>query len=397
MACIAATPIGSCEGYSCWDVCAQGGPSPAALQDIWRFLLALHTAAPQAGWDAVGRWPLIPSTTAGGTLVRIAARALVFCPPEPDLAAPDHDAAQPETPASVAETAAGVPEPAAAAEASMPQEAAADEEEDVADEAASSNETRPLLSASATAAESAGADSMHAARGDAAGEQHDMPRSPEAAAGVSAEQQEPWCWLRLLLERLALPVLDARLGPQLRVVCLPDGQERLSTQDLLLRKLHLCCQAGLFQVREKPLQDRLLPLASSPMLALHCIIGGEECHDSGQHASLPMVQLIEQWFMLRCRWTRSGSRSARSSLPTSCAMCRARPLQQRQQQRTPPSCAPCPSSPPCCLAAACPWTPQSRPRPSARRKFLVRLQAPLLSCRSPCRCAPLCALHCLHA
>lgn len=135
----------------------------------------------------------------------------------------------------------------------MPHEAAADEEE-VANEAASSNETRPLLSARAEAAETAGSGSSHAACGDAAGKQ-DTPGSPQAAAaGVSAEQQEPWCWLRPLLERLALPVLDARLGAQLRGVCLPEGQERLSTQDLLLRKLRLCCQAGLFQARGAPLR-----------------------------------------------------------------------------------------------------------------------------------------------
>ena len=74
------------------------------------------------------------------------------------------------------------------------------------------------------------------------------PARPNADLFAETKVEEPagpWEWLLPILERLALPVLDTRFG-MLAPVCALDGQ--LSEQDTILRKLQLCSEAGLFQV-----------------------------------------------------------------------------------------------------------------------------------------------------
>ena len=207
---------------------------------MWRFLLALHAATPGAGWDAVGRWPLIPSTSAGGSLVRVAARALVLCPPEPPL------------PEALLATEQGAVIPDSVAEAQPVTATAEAMSEGEAEDVRAQDESQPLLAAAEEETPAEEPSSMQGARPAAESANESQPGRPscseEALAEYRREQQRPWPWLLPMAERLALPVLDARFA-HLRGTCLPDGQGELPQQDLLLRKLRLCCQAGLFQVR----------------------------------------------------------------------------------------------------------------------------------------------------
>jgi hypothetical protein len=58
-------------------------------------------------------------------------------------------------------------------------------------------------------------------------------------------QSAPWDWLLPLCNRLGLPVLDRRFS-ELQALC--SLGDSLAAQDVLLRKLVLCKQAGIFEV-----------------------------------------------------------------------------------------------------------------------------------------------------
>ncbi|BDA44284.1 probable Sacsin [Coccomyxa sp. Obi] len=236
-----------------WQGGMQGGPKPEKLLQLWQLLLALRDAHPSADVASLNRWPLIPSQGARGSMVRVAHRALVFCPPNQmqEDSTPSGAAQRAEEgPGSTAAEASAptVQEVSAASLAAQPEGPASQLNGDLHDQ-----ETQPLLNAEQQAGDTATSNGIHqVGRSQQATTSSSAEGSTAAIAtvdnGVSAEMQQaagPWEWLLPVLERLSLPVLDSRFS-MLAPVCALDGQ--LSEQDTILRKLQLCSEGGLFQV-----------------------------------------------------------------------------------------------------------------------------------------------------
>lgn len=171
-------------------------------------------------------------------MVRVRHRALVFCPP---------DVLTPPSP-PVGETAEMQHSTASEADfanqwelAGVASEAVAEEQDSQLNGDALDQESQPLLNVEGTAGDTADSDARSRTRA-----RSDDRATPDVEA---QESGGPWEWLLPILERLALPVLDARFS-MLAPVCSLDGQ--LSEQDTILRKLQLCSKAGLFQVAKLP-------------------------------------------------------------------------------------------------------------------------------------------------
>lgn len=137
-------------------------------------------------------------------------------------------------------------------------EAAAEEQDPQLNGDALDQESHPLLNVEGTAGDTADSGHEHLTRDSPRMLYADSDARSRTRAGSDVratpdvEAQEsggPWEWLLPILERLALPVLDARFS-MLAPVCSLDGQ--LSEQDTILRKLQLCSEAGLFQVAKLP-------------------------------------------------------------------------------------------------------------------------------------------------
>lgn len=248
-----------------WQDGRQGGPTPEKLDWLWRLLLAVHEAHPAVGWHVIDGWPLIPCSGGGGTMVRMAHRHLVTCPPQPPAAV--HLSASQE--AVFNSDAASMSENGAVG---SPQNSEAISQELHSSAAGQNAEIQPFTegvqlsegSGGRTAA-SDGDEHTSLLQGtdlsDSAGSQQRAPvpgiRQVDEPAGSAVSQQKqqqqrqqqairsPWSWFLPLCGRLGVPVLDERHA-MLEKLCTLEGG--LSEQDVLLRKLQLCQQAGIFQV-----------------------------------------------------------------------------------------------------------------------------------------------------
>ena len=333
-----------CFLLHCSSMCApQGGPKPEKLLQLWQLLLALRDAHPAAGVELLNRWPLIPSQGARGSMVRIAQRALVFCPPsqiqKDSTPAGAAQRAKEESLSTAAEASVLPVQELSAASLTAPAESiAAHPDGDVSDQ-----ETQPLLIAEEPIGDTATSRSI-----DQLGRSQQATISSSVEDGTNNEPGAemlqaagPWDWLLPVLERLSLPVLDPRFS-MLASVCALDGQ--LSEQDTILRKLQLCCEGGLFQVGIS-LSPPLFPslLCRGTRISSICLH-----EDMGQQEALP------------CRWTSWDRWTASTFSATLLSMSRATP--------TP------------CIWTSCAASPFSHPSsPAALSPSRVACTLPLLA------------------